>query len=287
VFLCAQQAAGEFSSASEFPGARHQLFELSARQRTMSAVPRLKRWRQDAGFRRRLVIAFYAALLLVAGVAVVVIVFSVLSSSRPSFSERLAEVGDMLAGGTLALAAIAGLVALQAYGAATGLPRLQLQVRFPFSEVNHPVFLAEMPDSGSTILRARQYKQLDGELLVRNLSGYSARNPAVVVQLNGMSIAPNPLLEGWTTVNAVTTVGTIAMQWDGGPNYSIHGHSVRHIFLVLQGLSGTDFPTGRWSLTIELLAEGYRRVVELPVDFSFDDGSTVGASGEQEPPEWI
>jgi hypothetical protein len=83
--------------------------------------PDVEPWRRDSGTRRRVALGFYAVLLAVAG-AIGAVIVSLMSSRSVALSDRPAETGDWLAGGTLALAAIAELVALQAYASATGLP---------------------------------------------------------------------------------------------------------------------------------------------------------------------
>src|SRR5260221_7945517 len=109
----------------------------------------VNRLRQDSRLRRRTVLGFYAALVFVAAGGTTVLAWVIPWSHPAHLSDRLAETGDVLAAGTLTLALIAGLVAIQAYAAATGLPDLGVQISFPFSYPNRPVFLAELSDSGS------------------------------------------------------------------------------------------------------------------------------------------
>jgi hypothetical protein len=92
--------------------------------------PDVEPWRRDSGTRRRVVLGFYAVLLLAVAGAIGSVIVSVMSSRPVALSDRLAETSDWLAGGTLALAAIAGLVALPAYASATGLPRLDVRCSF-------------------------------------------------------------------------------------------------------------------------------------------------------------
>lgn len=133
-----------------------------------------------------MLLTLYSALVLAVSAAVAVFVITVLSSPRPSFSDRLAEAGDWLAAGTLALAAIAGLVALQAYAAATGLPRLQLRLEVGASDPNLPVLGTEdaVRGEGSTIFWGMGFGFGQIRISLNNASAYSARNP--------------PLSCGWT-----------------------------------------------------------------------------------------
>jgi hypothetical protein len=76
----------------------------------------------------------------------------------------------------------------------------------------------------------------------------------------------------------------VALQWDGGPNYSIHGNSTRYLpELDLQGLHGIrERPL---KIVIRLLADGYnRREIILPVEFT-DDPSMLDPVNI--PPEWL
>lgn len=108
---------------------------------------KIPRWRslcQDTVFKRRLMLSFYSALLLAVGVAVLAIVISLLAPSP----DRLAEIGDWLAAGTFVLAAVAGLVALQAYASATGPPRLEFQMQVR-SWRNRWIFDVELSRDGA------------------------------------------------------------------------------------------------------------------------------------------
>jgi hypothetical protein len=240
------------------------------------------RWRQDSRVQRRLLLGTYSVLLLAVAGGTAAVAVTLLSSHGGS-ADHLAEVGDAFAGGTLLLALLAGAVAVQAYAYASGLPRLMFQVQFEFSEPNKPVFQAELEDNGWT--KARDFKQTTGRVILRNVSAYSARNPAVVARLHGMAFLGqgNSMRKNWTTIVFVNTVGATAIQWDGGPAYSIHGHSTRHIPLDLSKL--WHIPAwGVPSITFELLAEGYRRVVNVPVDFTLDGHPRFNIRDQ---PDWL
>jgi hypothetical protein len=80
-------------------------------------------------------------------------VIAVTQVSDLTFSDRLVEIGDWVVGGTLTLAATAGLVALQAYAAATGLPGLKFRITFTDSKANQPLLLADMLQHGVAKIR--------------------------------------------------------------------------------------------------------------------------------------
>ena len=72
-------------------------------------------------------LAVYGGLLILIAVVVAVTALNWLSSRS---SDRLAVIGNLLSFGTLLLAVVAGIVALAAYSAATGLPnRVRLSER--------------------------------------------------------------------------------------------------------------------------------------------------------------
>jgi hypothetical protein len=184
-------------------------------------------------------------------------------SSFKTTSDRLTWAGDVLVGATLPLAAIAAIVALVAYAVSTGLPDIGVRVYF------RPLWnLVIGIGSGSGIPT--------GIIWLRNQSGYSAQNPAVIVRLHEMSFRPsdhdsNSFERKWALIDSENNLGSTrytAVQWDGGPTYSIHGHSTRRLpDLVLEDLRPTSNTrlTPGISLTVEILAEGYRKVVSIPL----------------------
>jgi hypothetical protein len=247
----------------------------------------------DSVAKRRITIIALCVLFMAVMAGVTVWVVAVLSSSAHSFSDRLAEATAIIAGRTLLLALIAAIVAVMAYAAATGLPDLKLQVSFPFSTVNCPRFEAIKDEHGS--INSRPFKQTTGTVLLRNESAYSAKNPAVIVPLESMYAAGDfdqLRNAGWVITGFSNTNGVTAVQWDGGPNYSVHGKSVRQLPpLQIQrlihrdkdGAPGFD-PPGFW---VELLADGYRRVIFVPVDFVVEKVSLYMTLPRHKIPEWL
>ena len=215
--------------------------------------------------RRTLLIAI-ATIISVIGLTAAALCITVLNASS-NLSDRLVEVGDIVAGATLILAIVAAIVALLAYAASTGLPELRIQVDFPFSELNKPSFSGALQEIGA--VQAENFKQLVCTIRVRNDSSYSAKNPAIVVRLHDMAFVPDgDRLEkhDWAVIQFVSTHGVTVVQWDGGANYSIHGSSVRTLpDLFLNKLHTIPKPDP-W-LDIDILAEGYSRQIRIPVEF--------------------
>jgi len=212
-------------------------------------------------------LAVYAGLLTLVTVATGVTTFTWLSS--PS-QDHLVVIGNFLMLGTLLLALVAGIVALAAYSAATGLPNLKLQLRLPFTSINEVIFAypAVLPPESPEVTSANGTLSL----VVKNTSRYAARTPAVSVEFRGAAIPPNKYAAsaGWTPIARDVGSYIIALQWDGGPNYSIHGNSSRYLpELNLEGIYRS--PSRRDKLpeiVFRLLADGYNRPdVVLPMSW--------------------
>jgi hypothetical protein len=222
----------------------------------------------------------------VAATAVISVVLTVLALTFISgTADKLAAVGDVLVGATLLLAGIAAVVALLAYAVSTGAPDLQIRVSFNFSYPNNPAFKAREREFGD--LLAEQFKQLTGDIQIRNNSSYSAKNPAVIVRLRNMAFGREEHNANWVITNFANTNGILAVQWDGGPAYSIHGNSTRRLPDLHLDKLHTYTSSGSPGLAIELLADGYRKEVVLPVDFTVDGQSQFRVEGGETYPEWM
>jgi hypothetical protein len=233
--------------------------------------PDVEPWRRDSGTRRRVVLGFYAVLLLAVAGAIGAVIVSVMSSRSVALSDRLAETGDWLAGGTLALAAIAGLVALQAYASATGLPRLDVLCYFErvqTKEKSNESSPGQILSGPFTII-----------IRLRNDSGYSARNPAVALEVFGAEFsAETPAIgEGWTIPSGNLEAFT-EVQWDGGPVYSIHGYWARRLRFTVSHVRYYE-SVSQPKVVINVLAEGYRKQVSvlMPVAERFAN-QTIGTT---------
>jgi hypothetical protein len=261
---------------------------------------KLSRVRHDSRLQRRAVLGFYAALVLAAAAVTGVLAWLIPWSHHAALGDRAAEIGDVLVGGTLVLAFIAGLVALQAYAAATGLPNLEIQMTFPFSSPNNPVFLAKPDENQANIWILVTPAQSLPVISVRNVSGYSARNPAVVIRLTAMGFVNTSMGEGWTLIDAPLTLlidGSLppragaTLQWDGGI-YSIHGHSSRRLPKLDFDVLHTVPEWGEPKFVIELLAEGYRKEIEIPARFTLDPKDSewhpeIGSVFRKVQPSWL
>ena len=140
--------------------------------------------------------------------------------------------------------------------------------------------------------------------MLRNDSGYSAKNPAVIVRLHAMAFEPanaDSFEQNWASMDVEIIswpaesisesteplAGLTVVQWDGGPTYSIHGNSTRRLPDLLFTQLWHKPEWGTPTLTFEILAEGYRKEITLPVDFIVDGKSRFPRAGGKINPEWI
>ncbi len=216
-----------------------------------------------------------------AGVIAAVIVLSalVLTSGSPDYSDSLVAAGDVIAAGTLALALIAAVVAVLAYAAATGRPDLKIQVKFGQDSLpNYPYYIYS---PGLVMVPITNiYGTGEWQISLRNVSYYSARSPAVVVRLQGLAAdeVERPDDSNWLAVDHRELFGITGVQWDAGPSNSVHGHSTRRLPPLDFGELRYDVKNGPSPhIVLELLAEGYRRVVRIPVGLiTLEDADKLG-----------
>ena len=217
---------------------------------------------------RRPMLVVYALLLIAITVLVGAFALNWLSSTK---DDRLAVISNFLTLGTLLLALVAGIVALVAYAAATGQPDLTVQFMLPGGGFNKIWFPGPGLSGSATALTVN----------VRNSSKYSARTPAVVIQFRDcyLNRGQFPSAHEWIPTAYNGMGGIVEVQWDGGPNYAIHGDMTRHLPEIwLQGLTR---PGESGEMVFRLLADGYsRRPIVKPV--------AIGSEASQiEEKEWL
>jgi hypothetical protein len=266
------------------------------------------RMRRDAGLRRKIV-GSAVLLLVTAAVAATVVAGILLWGSSGSHADRVAEIGDIFAATTLLLTVIAAVVAYLAYAVSTGIPDLKLRVCFGPSLPNQPVVTAE-PRNGR--LEAVDSGQTAVTIRIRNFGVFPAKDPAFIVQVQGMEFGPDVRdlnAAGWT-VNEGSETGITTVQMDGGPAYSTPQGMVRHLpVLSLAGLRtvpGWTEPSWpvrsrkfRWFgwfrrksrsawpplIVITVVTDAVRRVGWIPIDFKVNGISKNPP--EKKFPEWF
>src|SRR2546423_458479 len=138
-------------------------------------------------------------------VAILVTAFvGVLLAIRSSWglSDRLVASGDVVAGATLLLAALAAIVALAAYRVSIQAPDLDSELKFFWCPVNSVTLIKGQPDGGNgfPLMSYRPAKnghgsvnlrQLELSIRLRNRQPWSARNPALILYFDGLLVSQN------------------------------------------------------------------------------------------------
>lgn len=239
------------------------------------------RERFDARTRRALTFYGYGlGLVVLAGI----VLGFVVSWSQSKSDDRLAVITNWLAGGTLALAFVAGLVALQAYANASGLPDLMVRFKMPSAHPNEPRVVV---GKGLAYSHSVSFEQAQAAISVRNFSLYAAKSPAMLIELENLEIVPGVYTQGsdWTVVELGSANNITAMQWDGPA--PIHGKSERRIGFSLPQLRRTS-ATMSPAIQITLMADGYEpRKVRLEVEFTEEGTPGKPPSELSKTPEWL
>jgi hypothetical protein len=239
---------------------------IKSRKQGANSTPNLLRV-PNVGRRRRIGLWVYGGLVVVLLLGTAIMASLSWFAADASFSDRLVEVTNSLTAGALALAGVGGLIALRAYAAATGLPEILIRVRAPALQYNEATLEGR---SQGNLLIFDSYPTM--EISLWNKSGFSAKNPAVIVRLENMFRARNRAgrSAGWIDVDFWNDDIT-GTQWDGGADYFLHGYAVRRIpDLILTGLYSIP-AMGRPRINVDILADGgYCRSASIPVKLIVD-----------------
>lgn len=203
----------------------------------------------------------------------------------PFNADSMVAVGVVLTAGTLALASVAGGIALVAYVTVAWPPTLRVTVRSLIWPVDQPEIVYdprgvraadnlsadEALEYERDVIRDSGLTGLDiaGELTIRiqNTSQFSARSPACRVStygFRGLHWERGAEGDTWSRLGPGEGADD-RVQWDGGANFVVHGNWSRDIHLSADRTLITK-PTG--SLMLELVADGYRkRWPPIPVKF--------------------
>ena len=167
--------------------------------------------------------------------------------------DQLVIVGTGAAVASFFLVVMAGLVALLAYWVATGPPILGLRVVFGGSEVNRPILLAADEVGPAGELTVANTPEATAHVTITNKSIYSARNPGLRIELSGLTGLPG--IANWAQVSSPKDGTLIAVQWDGGANFIIHGNWERELpYYNLVGVR--TIPGKKHELKITVVADG-------------------------------
>lgn len=242
---------------------------------------------------RRLLLLVVYSFLLVMTLASTAVISGLLLLSQKTVGDRLAEVSDVIAGGTAVLAVIAGLIAIQAYAAATGLPRLELQVLFSGSEKNKPIFRAGVAAEGILEMAPLPGKA-NAIISLRNRSKYAARSVVVTVEISSIAVRPDAEFspsDEWVAFSlpdSRSMKSDLMIQWDSGADGMVHGGASRRLpDLNLGSLRHhPDWPSAEFR--IQVLADGgYRRKIVLPILFVKDGDCSPEEARTSKVSDWI
>ena len=240
---------------------------------------RINRLAEDPALRRRVFLCVTAAA--TAGTLLVTVILMVLAlTARANLADQMAETTVVIAGATLLLAIIAALVALLAYAVSTGAPQIDISIRLPlYGHQNNLEFEVEPGNArhsngpaitGAEVFTVKAFQQLVAMIQLCNRSRYSAVNPAVIVRLEAMIFAADSLAASsnhWVPVEFANRFSIRAVQWDGGPWYPIHGNSTRRLPDLHVNELRILPEEGPPAFVFEILADGFRRTVTVPIRF--------------------
>ena len=259
---------------------------------------RINRLAQDPALRRHVFLGATAAA--TAGTLSTTVILMILAlTARANLADRMAETAVVIAGATLLLAIIAAVVALLAYAVSTGAPDIDMSIRLPLDgRPNNPEFEVK---PGSTrhsngqaiadaeVFAVKAFNQLVAMIQLCNRSRYSAVNPAVIVRLQAMMFTADSLAASsnhWVSVEFVNRFSIRAVQWDGGPWYPIHGDSTRRLPDLRLNELRIIPEEGTPAFVFEILADGFRRTVTVPVRFHRYGEPYPEAAGDGNP-SWM
>jgi hypothetical protein len=221
-------------------------------------------------------IRFWVLLLFVAFLAAIgigTIVFAINVTQAPGLTpdERIGEEGVVWAGASFVVAVVAAVLALLAYGVASQRPSLRVWTRInddhrgPDSKtVFHDEYVDD-PKGTQFFFESFHWMDLGPKLWIRvfNDAGYSARSPAVSVEVIGFEVDARIVGKeqtGWKEAQPRSDPKAVAWMWDGGDS-AIHGprwfRALPH--LDLKGIA-PPANAGTASIRIEAVAEGDRTV---------------------------
>ena len=272
------------------------------RRRLAKLTGLLGKWFRRSGLLRKLVLYFSWLILAIIGSTSGLGAYNAWMQSRPKIAPA-----DKLAIATLAIAFFAAVFALLAYQVSTGTPDLELGIMLYRHKDPYDYKLIYVTDSKRRKKLEGWFESTDPSsedprflwddsaatkhiayMWINNKSRYPAKSPAVIMRFgrnddSSMGLCWNQAesydLDGpWKDKGqgpawkgtAFKTSGTavLAAQWDGGSEYPIHGKSSRRLpDLALVTLFSRPLTN---EFEAELLAENYRNVVKVTIEFKED-----------------
>jgi len=222
---------------------------------------------------RRLAVLWGAVGFLVVILVALAVALKKASEMPWGLTDRLTLAGDEVATAGLLMAAVAGVVAVLAYGVAFRTPRLLPEFKFFWCEAQTVTLVTGEPDGipGTPLLIIRPnpagpgsqiFRQLELSVRVSNEARWSAQNPALSIDMDGLLLPYDTgLPQGWRIDKRNALRSIIAIGWEGP---AIHGHQTRDLpDIDLHGLRASK---ARPTLTILLYAEGFSEGYDYDVE---------------------
>ena len=206
--------------------------------------------------------------------------------------DKTTVINTVVAVGAFILVAWGVVVALAAYVSATGTPDLSVEITVEYMPSNKLVFQGAVQQQSELRENARDHQrsfvvhgQTKCEVIITNVSKYSARNPGVRIAIFGLGGVPPQ--EGWTIISPRRPYGPHEIQWDGGTDYIIHGQWSRTLPNLEMGGVFTQPP---WdpAFRVDVAADGFGPIskvmkIRFLEEAAFKDYalSSLGQLGEE------
>ncbi len=228
-------------------------------------------------------------------------------------TDRLTAETDVLGGAGFALALLAAVVAVAAYLTTDQTPDLAVELVYPLSPLNEPLPIVDAWRRKQDGARLSGSHDTVCKVLLHNRSRFSARSPAVRIQLMRLSGLRDGQ-PGWQALRKIWAPlskpgvrdSTNIVQWDGGATYAIHGEWTRElppldfneVVAGAPGISSAYYSEAResyferWGALVEIVADGLPRQVRvIPIrvpTVSELESDLVARLGDRDvpPPTW-
>jgi hypothetical protein len=222
-------------------------------------------------FRDRKAIGWILGLLLVACALATVGAAILVWTSSMTLDQRIAGLGATFTVGAFTLAVLGAAVALLAYRLAIQRPNLVVHITTPDLEGQTIRVGLGRPDGAGErhIFLLPGYRRhgdsLPVHISVENTSDWSARNVAVRVDFQGIRGVTQS--QDWriAAYHPHVTNEVIALQWEGGADYAIHGHWSRELPDLYLNNALVEAPGENCALVVDVVAEGFREAWRFPV----------------------
>jgi hypothetical protein len=220
----------------------------------------------DAKARRRLQIVLYLIAIVAAVLLALILVGAIVFRSGFSPSDQLSAVNDVLAGAALFLALAAGLITLQSFAAATGIPEVRVEAWFGADRAGDLVVVAERGADG-TLRSVEVPGQARLNVRLENTAAFDAVDPIVSISCQGLLFARemDERTNGWHVVDAHDGRGAVMAEWVG--DAPLHRRAARRLptLDLVSIIRERNAPAA--TITVRVTGVGYLQDFPIPVRF--------------------